>query len=714
MEKILFKRNIQRPIFFVLLLVAVTSFVSSAFLMYRHISGKETITNTAKDRVIARTVEAATEINDILTKRMLAVEKLADDLTAGRVRSNEIPSEIQTIVDEDPQIHSITVAYKPFEHDRRTRLYAPYYTRARGKSQFFRLDRLYDYTKADQQWFCLPLEKGATWIEPYYGQMGGVLMTTYSVPFYKVNVVTKEKIAIGVVAADISLDWIKKIIDTLDFGNSGYGAVISRKGVYLYHPTRQYVEQLRTVFDIARESKDAGRALVGEKSMKGERGAVDHVGVTTRLQSWLIFEPIPSAGWSLHTTFIKDDIPINLDVFRRQLMLIVFVLTVLLVSLSGLVYRVYEGDNGNLWKVSVIVSVVLLVGIGVIWQITLTYDTDIKNRGVKITGKPILDHFMDSHNKELADRGLKAPKYVPTGIYVSAAEFTGANKILMSGFIWQKYSNGLDRDISKGFVLQDAVGDLKVTEAYSYADKGVKVVGWYFQATLYEQIDYSRYPVDYERVGIRIRHQDIVKNVVLIPDLESYKLINPSTLPGLRKDLTIPDWEIKNTFFELVTNTYNTNFGLPNDPGQRGFPELHFNIMVKRNLVDAFIRNMTPLIIVALLLFAVMFIMIEQRMSKKFAMDIGENLVFVGSMFFVMIFSHISTRARIPTQEIFYLEYFYFIMYIALLWVPVSAVLYVAEKDMFVIRYRDNYISKLLYWPAILGSLFVIALATFY
>ena len=101
-------------------------------------------------------------------------------------------------------------------------------------------------------------------------------------------------------------------------------------------------------------------------------------------------------------------------------------------------------------------------------------------------------------------------------------------------------------------------------------------------------------------------------------------------------------------------------------------------------------------------------------MSKKFAMDIGESLVFVGSMFFVLIFSHISTRAKIPTQEIFYLEYFYFAMYLALLWVPVSSVLLVTTKRMSFVAYKNNFISKLLYWPVILGALFVISIIQFY
>jgi hypothetical protein len=41
---------------------------------------------------------------------------------------------------------------------------------------------------------------------------------------------------------------------------------------------------------------------------------------TTGLASWLAYEPIPSAGWTLLNTYIKSDVPSNGEVLRRQLL----------------------------------------------------------------------------------------------------------------------------------------------------------------------------------------------------------------------------------------------------------------------------------------------------------------------------------------------------------------------------------------------------------
>jgi hypothetical protein len=715
MEKVFLRSKIQKLMFWFLLLTTLFSFFLSIFLIYNHISYKNIIEKKVRDRVVSQTVEGAKEIDIILKKRMSMAHNIADNLTtANKFNMKEVLKKIRDTVDENPDIHGIAVAYKPYAYNPKVRLYAPYYVRKQVKPQLIQVESIYDYTKSEHEWYTLPLEKKAMWVGPYFGQTGTTLMTTYSVPFYRIDPATKEKIVIGVVALDISLDWVKKIVDSLDFGPSGYGTVISKKGVYLYHPNKEYVQKSKTIFDVSGKSKNKERERAGIQSLKGEKGGIEYISVTTGLPSWLIFEPIPSAGWSLHLIFIKNDIPVSFDVLRRQLMMIVLVLTIFCLSFSSLVFRAYEGDNGNLWRICAIVFIVFILGIGILWHISLTFDTDLKSRGVKITGKTGLDSFMRTYSKEFIQRGAGEPKYIPTGIFIRSAEFSGANKVLVSGYIWQKYNNKTHKGISQGFILPDAIDDVKFSEAYSFTKNDMKIIGWYFKATLHGRFDYSSYPVDYERLGIHIRHQDIGKNTILVPDLEAYRFTNPSALPGLGNDFSIPDWEVKNTFFEFVMRNYDTNFGIQDYSGQENFPELYFNIMIKRNLVDAFIRNMTPLIIVALLLFAVMFIMTEAKMSKKFAMDIGENLVFIGSMCFVLIFSHINTRGRIPTQQIFYLEYFYFVIYIALLWVPISAILFVSGNQSSFIQYKGNLFSKLLYWPIILGALFTITMIIFY
>lgn len=713
-QRICFGRPTQKVLFRIILFIALAGLALSVVHIYRYFSYKNTLVQKTKMKAVDTTARVAGEIDEHLRKNMDQARGLADLLSSSDPEGETILARLRGLVDKNRGIFGAGVVFAPFAFNRGTRLFAPYCSKQDETTRCIRIESLYDYTDEEHMWYSEALEKGAVWSEPYVGRAGNALMATYSVPFYRVDHGTKKRTVRGVVAIDVTLDGVASLVRSLDLGQGGYGAVISKRGAYLYHPTREYVGKQKTIFDVARETKDEGKAEAGKKAIAGERGIMEHFSVTTGDSSWYIFEPVPSAGWSLHATFLHDETPLDLDIMRQKAIVIVVFSVIVLLSFFALLFKVYEGDNGKLWKASLVFSIILVTAIGGIWRIALRLDTDMRTEGPRITNQASLANVVESYTAKYAGKPGGDPLYIPTGIFLRSIEFSGANRIAVSGYLWQKYGSEARRSLTPGFVFPDAMDDVKVTESYSIMNGDVLVKGWYFYGTLYERFDYSRYPIDYESIGIRIWHKAIDKNVVLIPDVESYNLMNPVTLPGLDRNFSLSDWEIRAAFFDLRSNAYATNFGTGNYQLQEGYPELSFNIMIQRNLVDAFIRNMTPLFVVALLLFAVMFIMTEEKMSKKFAMDIGENLVFIGSMFFVIIFCHISTRSKIPTQEIFYLEYFYFIMYVALLWVPTSASLYVAEKKSFFVRYRENLMSKLLYWPVILGVLLLITAMTFY
>ena len=81
-------------------------------------------------------------------------------------------------------------------------------------------------------------------------------------------------------------------------------------------------------------------------------------------------------------------------------------------------------------------------------------------------------------------------------------------------------------------------------------------------------------------------------------------------------------------------------------------------------------------------------------------------------MFFVIAFSHIDIRRKIAAEEVFYLEYFYLTIYLAILWVSINSVLFAMGARIRLIQYRDNLISKLLFWPGLLGLLFAVTVLT--
>ena len=87
--------------------------------------------------------------------------------------------------------------------------------------------------------------------------------------------------------------------------------------------------------------------------------------------------------------------------------------------------------------------------------------------------------------------------------------------------------------------------------------------------------------------------------------------------------------------------------------------------------------------------------------------------VSVLSLFFVVILAHTSLRETLAAQKLVYLEYYFFVMYAAFLGVSVNAIMAALDVDHPLLRFGDNLIARLLYWPLLSLSLLVVTLIIF-
>ena len=84
------------------------------------------------------------------------------------------------------------------------------------------------------------------------------------------------------------------------------------------------------------------------------------------------------------------------------------------------------------------------------------------------------------------------------------------------------------------------------------------------------------------------------------------------------------------------------------------------------------------------------------------------------ALFFVVLLAQLDLRGKLTTEKILYIEYFYFVMYCALMTVTLNSILFGLTDRIKIIAYQDNLIPKLVYWPSILGILLTITLFIFY
>lgn len=608
---------------------------------------------------------------------------------------------------DNPNYYGGTITFVPFGYDKNTQLYSAYYSKSgpKGALEFLQLADVYDYTKPDYDWYVEPMAKGNRWGEPYWDDAGKTYMTTYSAVFYTEDPVTHKKIPNGVVTIDIAMNQIKNIIESLDIGPSGFGALTTRNGNYLYHPNYEYVLSHLNIKDVAREKNDQNRLLMSEMAAKGEGGIIDHVSTTTGQDSWLIFETVPISGWSLQNTFIKSYIDIGVDRLRQQIIWILIAFMTFGITLMSLLLRIDGDSQKRVWQFTAITSLILIIGIGKIWDLALTYQSSATIAGVKVPDKAGLRALINTYQNDREQKQQPAPIVVPTGLYIDAIEFSGPHGLQLTGHIWQKYPDNYPASLVKGIQFSKAKSiSLKQSNVEKVA--GGEVIQWTFQAVLRIDMDNSRYPLEVESMGIKILPLDPSQNILLVPDLDAYKLTTPTLLPGLDRNVFIPGWKLTETFFLMRTADRNVNFGIEKNFDRSTLPTLYYQIGVKRVFIDAFISNLTPLIVVTIILFALLLL------SKT--EDIGKILGACVSVFFVVVFTHLTIRRNIAGGEIFYLEYFYFVIYFTIILVPMNGFRTALKMRSRFFEYRDGLLSQAIYWPSILGVFFLITALKFY
>ncbi|OGR39857.1 MAG: hypothetical protein A2051_06665 [Desulfovibrionales bacterium GWA2_65_9] len=156
-------------------------------------------------------------------------------------------------------------------------------------------------------WYQIPRElREIVWSEPYFDEGGGnTLMATCSVPFY--HGVRDTRHVAGIVTADVSLDWLKRLVASVQVLDTGYAWLITRNGTYVTHPAPG-VAFNESIFSRAEESGDQDLRRIGQDMVRGGSKLVESRSLHTGKPGFLVYAPLPSTGWSLGVFSPRDEL----------------------------------------------------------------------------------------------------------------------------------------------------------------------------------------------------------------------------------------------------------------------------------------------------------------------------------------------------------------------------------------------------------------------
>ena len=181
----------------------------------------------------------------------------------------------------------------------------------------------YDYPTLD--WYQIPKLLGkAYWSEPYYDDGGGgQRMSTYSMPLND-----EDGNFIGILTADLSLEWLSEMISTIKPFEDAYTIIIGRNATYIAHPNDTRVLN-ETIFTAAMEMQDTTAFTIGREMVAGHHGMTAFI--NDDQASFIVYGPL-SNGWSVAMVCSYG------DVFGMAVAVILIIALFLLIGLVALFF----------------------------------------------------------------------------------------------------------------------------------------------------------------------------------------------------------------------------------------------------------------------------------------------------------------------------------------------------------------------------------------
>lgn len=660
---------------------------------------RQTIRNVTS-RYTATVTNAAVSVKQSIDRLSSLVTTCADTLATEPLSSHTIQQQLKT---KDRFITGFGVIHAPSAKSSNNRLNSYYYVEKNGSQEMVTLSTenslVYQY-KSD--WYQTACSPNGRYISPYQDPITGDDVIAFAAPFYNDN----NQQPAGVVFATISMNHIQHIIKTLYQGQEGYWFILDTQKERLYNSS-QIINQVKEL--ILKNSFQQISTL-----------PIVINGVATQATVFTQSLQVPSLV--LGSLFAANEIPFDDDTIRQQLILLITLVTMLgIVSLYYLM-TLLPNTLINLWAISLSVTTVLILGLSGLWAAT-AYFPDYKEELTPVLNKKTLYAMLEqSTNSQepisstdfLLNYRYTTKSPVPTGLFITSLELHDTtNTISIVGYVWQRYFRTIHDEVQRGFLLPQAE-KLSLEKVIHKNDGKEEIIIWHVIATLHQQLSYVRYPFDVKDLQLQIWHKDFDKNQLLVPDLDSYKLINRTLKPGLSPAVFLKRWYINDTFFGYKKEHYNSIFGLYNygpfgiykQHDRSYFPELYFNITIQRKLIDTLISNLLPLITISFVLFMLLITSTWQGYAI-----IGT----CSTVLFSSIFTQsLQFRSTIATNQLIYFDYFYFVLYIAILIVLLLSIIYLLDINISFIKYRKNLLAKLLYWPLIISLLFIVTVIYLY
>lgn len=304
----------------VALFVAGTAAVLMPAYLYHYTVARRMVFDSVESSAGSLTEATVQHIEAVLNEVEVLPRYVASLLERRDLDRAELEALLTDELAVSEAVYGATAAFEPGAFEPGVEFFAPYVFRRDGRVATGSLGGP-DYRYHEMDWYIIPKQLNTPlWSEPYYDKGGGdIMMSTYSVPFYRT--VNGERVFAGVLTVDVSLKWLQKLVSDIKVDETGYAFILSRNGLFVAHPSNAYVMQ-ESIFSVAEAWKDPGLRRLGQDMLRGGSRFSPVTQLLGSRKGWIYYAPLPSAQWSLGVVFPEKELFADLHKLFREVLLI--------------------------------------------------------------------------------------------------------------------------------------------------------------------------------------------------------------------------------------------------------------------------------------------------------------------------------------------------------------------------------------------------------
>ena len=338
-------RTLSIRISLMVVLAIATLLMAALFIMFRY--SRKAVKDEAIHKATQKLEATVQHIDNILLSVEQASGNIYFEVLPQLQQKEKMYVYSRKLVENNPYIVGCAIAFEPYYYKEYGQYFMAYFHRAVSDVPNASNDNIIQaetfglkpYT--EQTWYTIPIEKKhPCWINPLKdNDTEGEAIITFSLPIFN-----QERRAIGVLAVDVSLAVLSKVVLAAKPSPHSYATLLGSDGSYIVHPDSTILQHRTSEKDVMSGSDSSiGKAalamMAGETGYKliRQNGSNSYVFYKPFTLSKVPGRADQDLNWSVAIVYPEDDIFGEYNQLLHVVLLIAFVGLLLLLVLSQII-----------------------------------------------------------------------------------------------------------------------------------------------------------------------------------------------------------------------------------------------------------------------------------------------------------------------------------------------------------------------------------------